>query len=345
MARKNPPAEDPRFEAFLQKQFAELKRELAKYPAPGAAKQGKILQLAQAPQARAGRGSWRYGIAAAVLVAVAVPMVIQLNQQKAELASKMEAPAPVPEAERTLPKLAEKQTARKAELDSLDARKSAADLDEAEEKSQGYLKNSPAKAKKKGGPGRIDDVTAGERPAATLKASREEAAPKDAMATGKAEEGRVTNAVRENESDRFFAKKEAVKPTLAQDSRSHRGDESPSAVAPAAPRAAAPAPQPAITRSAAPATEISGGDQGAAMADKPAPAELNARSIAVDDAKTRLKKLDASNEEKAEMEKLWKEFEKDPKSFNQDKKRSARLRTLLSRHNEKSRAKRMKAVQ
>jgi hypothetical protein len=354
LAKKKPLADDPRFDEFLQKQFAELKRELAKYPAPGAAKQGKILQLTQAPQARAGKGSWKYGIAAAVLVAVAVPMVIQLNQQKAEFASRTEAPAPATDLDRTipktLPKASEKQAKQKAELDSLDARRTTmADQDEAEK--AGYVKGSAVKNKKKVRTDQAEDLIAGERNTPALKAISEEAMPKDAMATGKAEEGRVASAVRENESEKFFAKKEEAKP-LAQNSRSQR-IEAPSGGTPAAPAvppvvaAPAPAARPAITRSTAPSTEISGGDRGTAMAqaEEAAPAEKNARSIAVDDAKTRFKKQDAREDEKAEMEKLWKEFEKDPQSFNQDKKRSARLRTLLSRHNEKSRAKRMRSAE
>lgn len=364
MAEKKSPksrGEDPRFEEFLQKQFAELKRELGQYASGKAAKEGKVLSFDSGIK-RAGknRGSWKYGIAAAVLAAVAVPMVIQFNRQRAEYAARTEAPAPAADADRTIPKTpeaertpsksSEKQTAPQADLDSL----KLAEQDEATEKS-GYLKAAPAKAKKKAKTEPVQDILAGERNTPALKASREEAAPKDAIATGKADDGRINNALRDNESDKFFAKKEEAKPALAQSSRSQRADNAPSGGNPAAPAsppvAAAPAPaaRPAITRSAAPSTEISGSDRGAAMAQgetvAAAEAQKNSRSIVVDDSKARLKKQDARDEEKAEMEKLWKEFEQDPKSFNQDKKRSARLRTLLSRHNEKSRARRMKSVE
>jgi hypothetical protein len=41
------------------------------------------------------------------------------------------------------------------------------------------------------------------------------------------------------------------------------------------------------------------------------------------------------------MELLWKEYEKNPKEFLKDKRKTERLKTLLARHDTRSRARRM----
>lgn len=331
--------DDTHFEEFLQKQFAQLKRELAEYAPFEAAKEGKVLSFEdRIPRPKKSRGGWTIGIAAVVLAAVAVPMVIQLNRQKAEIAFKTEAPAVAGETtvEKDRLKYDNKSQATNSRNDK------SAKLDDLEESDGTYYKKEAAKKKAPPADLRQED----ER---NLKAAREEALPKDAITTGKAEAKTATNAVR-NDDDRFAAKKESGRLARTSEKSGYAmTDESaqprPAPAAPAPP-AAAPAPQLAKSRSA-PAGEISGGDRGAAaQAEMPiAEAQPASRSIQVDDAKQRLKQQQSAEDEKAEMEKLWKEFERDPKSFNQDKKRSARLRTLLSRHNEKSRARRMKSVE
>lgn len=262
-------------------------------------------------------------------------MVIQLNQKKAEL--RQNSPAAGLEIEKPQQKFAEK--------DKISDGRIAMDRDEAEEQSKRYYKRSPAKAKKSGETERVDDLIAGEKAENNLRTSREEAVPKDAFAAGTVQEGR-SRAMSDAEST--VSKKEEAKPERASDKSGYARMDAPAS----APRPAATAPKPAAPPAAMPAPTVadsrsqSGGNQNAQAEDAaPAEAAKNSRSIAVDDAKSRLKKQDIASDEKAEMEKLWKEFEQDPKSFNQDKKRSARLRTLLSRHNEKSRAKRMKAVE
>lgn len=306
--KKLNPQEDARFEEFLKKQFAGLKRELEKYPQGGLQKkQGKVLQLSQAPQSRAGKHSWRYGIAAAVLVAVAVPMVIQLNQQKAELSTQVQAPSLEQDKQRPgrgdKPKgmAARKTASRAADIDS------------------------------------VSDLVAGERAEGNLKKSREEeTASRDRFAAAE------MPAEQKNAGKDMLAMKEEAKPTLRAATPKYEAgggvEESRQSAATAAPSPAAPAP------SAAPASPSAS----ASMASRDeAPAKPAARSITLGDAQEKRRKQDAGEEEKAEMEKLWKEFEKDPKSFSKDTKRSARLKVLLARHDTKSkaRAKRVKTAE
>lgn len=346
--------DDPHFEEFLQKQFAQLKRELAEYAPFEAAKEGKVLSFEdRISRPKKSRGGWTVGIAAVVLAAIAVPMVIQLNRQKAEVAFKTETPSVAGDV--TLGK--EKPKAEKEESAAGRSTDARARLDDLEAQDGTYYKNAPAKTKKAAKAEETREQ--GER---NLKATREEASPKDAIATGKAdkpapvhetETKTIANAVREGDADRFAAKKESARVARPSEKSGYTMADKAPAPAPArpaqtAPAAPAAAPAPTLAKSrSAPANEISGGDRSAAaQAEMPAPAaeaQAASRSIQVDDAKSRLKQQDIVTDEKAEMEKLWKEFEQDPKSFNQDKKRSARLRTLLSRHNEKSRAKRMKS--
>jgi hypothetical protein len=348
--RRTKTGDDERFEAFLQKQFGELKRELQRYSPGAAGKEGKLLELPRVHQTKTGKGSWKYGIAAAALVAVAVPMVIQLNQKKTEFAVSTVAPAAT--AERKVTGGLEQDKDRQTKSARRDAPIVSADADELEAKTTRDYRSNPAKIQKKTKPNRMADQLAGEKNDRNLKASREETTP-DVLAMDKLDginneqENRTTsNAVRDTDKDRFFNKKEEAKaPRVAAAGKSGytQADEAPAAARPAAP-AASPAPM-AKSRSVTPATEASGGDAKMAQAETPTEVAAMQRSAAVDDAKSRMKKQEINEGEKAEMEKLWKEFEKDPKSFNQDKKRSARLRALLSRHNEKSRAKRMRAVE
>jgi hypothetical protein len=322
---KTPRGEDPRFEEFLQKQFAQLKRELAEHAPFDAAKQGKVLSFEdRISRPKKNRGGWTVGIAAVVLAAVAVPMVIQLNRQKVEV----RAAAGEPTVAKDNATYDNKSPATNSRNDK------SAKLDDLEERDGTYYKNAPAKAKSKASA--HDLRPEDER---NLKATREEASPKDAIAMDKTETKTATNAVRDGDADRFAAKKESARGYAM-------ADEKPAA-APAAP-AAAPAPQLAKSRSA-PANEISGGDRGAvAQAEMPAPAseaQATSRSIQVDDAKQRLKHQQNTEDEKAEMEKLWREFEKNPQEFNRSKTKRSRLDTLLARHDRKSRAKRMRAIE
>lgn len=364
MAAKRPPrksGDDPHFEEFLQKQFAQLKRELAEYAPFEAAKAGKVLSFEdRISRPKKSRGGWTVGIAAVVLAAIAVPMVIQLNRQKAEVAFKTEAPSAAGEitVANEKPKPENKSP---APSNTTDAR---ARLDDLEAQDGTYYKSSPAKGKKAAKTEETREINAREQGEKNLKATREEASPRDAIATGKTdkpapisetETKTVANAVREGDADRFAAKKESARAAHpAEKSGYAMADEAaapaparPGQVAPAAP-AAAPAPQFAKSRNA-PANEISGGDRGAAaQTEMPAPAaeaQGTSRSIQVDDAKSRMKQQQSSDDEKAEMEKLWREFEKNPQEFNRSKTKRSRLHTLLARHDRKSRAKRMRAIE
>ena len=85
--------DDAKFEAFLKKQFAELRAELDSQIAQSSAKAGQVVPFSPRITSWAKRNAkWKYSIAAAVIVAVAVPMVLQLNRQKAELARQSSAP-------------------------------------------------------------------------------------------------------------------------------------------------------------------------------------------------------------------------------------------------------------
>lgn len=333
--KKLTPQEDARFEEFLKKQFAELKRELEKHPQGGLQKkEGKVLQLTQAPQSRASKGTWKYGIAAAVLVAVAVPMIMQLNQQKADLANQMQAPAIEQEKQESAGAAKQKGM--------VDTKTAKEDPDAATGKADGFFKkkSKPAKkiADKEADIDSVSDVMAGERADANLNKSREETVSRDRFAAAEAPAGG-----KDADKDTLALKAE-TKPRLREamresDERGASADDSRNSaarVAQASP--AAPAP------TAAPGTPSA--SAGMASRDE-APAKPASRSIAIGDAQEKQRKQDASEEEKAEMEKLWKEFEKDPKSFSRDSKRSARLKVLLARHDTKSktRAKRVKTAE
>jgi len=111
----------------------------------------------------------------------------------------------------------------------------------------------------------------------------------------------------------------------------------------------APAPAaPAATR--APAAEAPAGemaktanrDEQMAASEAPVTPEPNTRSAPINDAQFRLKQSELAAMEKAEMEQLWKEYEKNPELFVKDKKKTERLKMLLARHDTKSRARRMR---
>lgn len=297
MARaRKPPASDARFEEFLQEQFKQLRSELDRFEPPREGVDGKLLQL---PQAKASGttfwqkvDSWRYGIAASVLLAVAVPTVIQMNRE--QQSAVVQATSPMTE------KAAESKTDRPTGTVALEA-----DDDEREE----VTDRRPSFVRKK---------SASPKLAAAKPAPAKEAADRRNQ-----KDAAGGMAKRELPEDMMVAAEAApIAKGRAMASEGERApvEESPRAV-PAAP--------------AAPG----------AVADRAAEkksANVTSRSAPIPDAQFKLKQERIAEEEKAEMEKLWKEFEKDPKAFQQDPKRSARLRTLLARHDTKSRARRMK---
>lgn len=140
------------------------------------------------------------------------------------------------------------------------------------------------------------------------------------------------------ESDRAAAKakKNAVGPvTPAPAERvTATKEEAPAALKPAP----APAPAPVGTRAPAPVEQ----DKTAAQGDVPesgAPAEMQmkSRSAPAADAQFRLKQSELATIEKAEMEKLWNEYEKNPQEFVKDKIKTHRLKLLLSRYDTRGR--------
>jgi hypothetical protein len=106
---------------------------------------------------------------------------------------------------------------------------------------------------------------------------------------------------------------------------------------------AAPAP-PRAAAAEAPAMEQAKGEGDAddsAASGTPAMPEAKTRSAPVPDAQFRLKKAELDAIEKHEMELLWKEYERNPKEFLKDKQKTERLKTLLARHDTRSRARRI----
>lgn len=71
-------------------------------------------------------------------------------------------------------------------------------------------------------------------------------------------------------------------------------------------------------------------------------AQASPRYLAESDSAFRTTKEEIALVEKAELELLWKEYEKNPEQFSKDVKKVARLKLLLARHDTRSRAKRMK---
>lgn len=78
----------------------------------------------------------------------------------------------------------------------------------------------------------------------------------------------------------------------------------------------------------------------AAEAEQPE-IQIKSRSAPVSDGQFRLKQSELATIEKAEMEKLWSEYEKNPQEFLKDKLKTHRLKLLLSRYDTQGRAKRL----
>lgn len=343
-------ADDANFEAFLKKQFAELRSELDTQIGKGSAKAGKVLDLNSAREKRAAGTSvlayfdkWKYGVAAAVIVAVAVPMILQVNRQKAELATRTAAPT-----------LEQNQQADRTLKDRISEREEA---------------SADADGLRPGAAGETGKSYYTKRPAAPAKDAREDrkSAKIQDIQDGAVEQRNAPAEIATGRTEGYLSKEEARAPEQKQlekapgASRSRettamaaapadKEDRSlaasaPSAGAPSAP--ASPAPTPVFTakkRSAAPMAEADNKRDAASTVSADEAPAAKPRSFSLDDANAKLKKKSIAEEEKAEMEKLWKEYEKDPQAFSKDKNRSARLRTLLARHDTKSRARRMRTV-
>jgi hypothetical protein len=334
--------DDAKFEAFLKKQFAELRAELDSQMAHGSAKAGKVVDLKSAREKRAAGASvlgyfdkWKYGIAAAVIVAVAVPMVLQLNRQRTELANQTAAPAP--EQGQQSGKTLQDRIADREETDA-DATRHSGEI-QANKNSNGQkTKTAPAKDAREAGisddvKGRRDKLEESPRAPTELAASRSEGyvTKEEARSTERAK-SQAAPASPPSGGESAMASSEKAERSVAA-----------GAPAPAAP-GASPAPAPVFAakkRSAAPMAETEAKRDAASMANADEAPAAKPRSFSLDDTNAKLKKQSLAEEEKAEMEKLWKEYEKDPKAFNKDANRSARLRTLLARHDTRSRAKRM----
>lgn len=307
------------FDLFLDRQFKILRDEIDTHLAgrPAQKPEGKALVFNQRSRKSWATGPLKYGIAAAVLVAIVVPSVIQLNRHKETMNTTAAGATLNQRAGETKDSLANAKT---------DATTEAEERVSKQDAKAGYF------ARKKGMQSADrDELEKEEANIPAAKGARKDDTA-DLMAT-KREAPAIERAEKSKNSDRL--------PSVAKPAEEQASPAKPTA--PSAGAAPAPRSMPAMpmatgkSSEADKAAEIRAGDEVAPTAAS--------RSIAVDDAKTRLKKQSASDEEKEEMEKLWREFEKDPKSFNKDKKRSARLKVLLSRHNEKSRAKRVKSVE
>lgn len=342
MSKKKPtrtPGDDARFESFLQKQFATLRDEIDAQVKSSTAKSGKLLELA--PKQKQSGGSalglldkWKYGIAAVVVVAVAVPSVMQLNRQRAETTRHTSAPA-----------LEQKQESGKTLRDRI-ADREEADTDSPRQSGEFKVNKNYYGKKTKVAPakdardaqitddvkGRRDKLEEAPRAPAELAAGRSEGyvTKEEAPARERTQMQDAPSATRSE------AKAIAAAPA-------EKAERSVSAGAPAA----SPAPAPVFTakkRSAAPMPESEAKRDAASVASADEAPAAKPRSFSLDDTNAKLKKQSIAEEEKTEMEKLWKEYEKNPQAFNKDASRSARLRTLLARHDTKSRAKRMKTI-
>ena len=329
------PGDDAKFEAFLKKQFAELKSELAKYPAPAEERGGQVIPFSPRINSWAKRNAkWKYGIAAAILVAVAVPMVLQLNRQRAEMANRSTS-APALEQSQKSGKTLQDRVAEREEADA-DATRPSGEI-QANKNYYEKKKVTPAKDARDAVvsddvKGRRDKLEAKTRAPAELAAGRSEgyATKEEAPAP---ERAKLQNAPATVPSGGELA-----------EAASEKAERSVAAGAPAPAAPASPAPAPVFAakkRSAAPVEESEAKRDAASKVDTDAAPAAKPRSFSLDDTNAKLKKQSIAEEEKTEMERLWKEYEKDPKAFNKDRNRSARLRTLLARHDTKSRAKRM----
>lgn len=348
---KMTPADDAKFEAFLKKQFAELRTELDGQISKGSAKAGKVVDLNSAREKRTAGTSvlayfdkWKYGVAAAVIVAVAVPMVLQVNRQKAELATRTAAPTleQNQQADRTLKD-------RIAEREDADADADGVRPGVAGETGKSYYTKKPAAPAKDAHEDHKSAEVKGIQDAVTEKRN----APAE-VATGRTEgylskeEARAPEQKQLEKAPGASRSRETTAMAAAPADKEERSlaASAPSAgAAPSAPASPAPAPVfAAKKRSAAPMAEADNKRDAASTVSADEAPAAKARSFSLDDTNAKLKKQGIAEEEKAEMEKLWKEYEKDPQAFSKDKNRSARLRTLLARHDTKSRARRMRTV-
>ncbi len=295
---------DAQFEEFLQLRFAEVRAELDKFDRPAASKaEGQLLQL---PQARAASDStfwkkldsWRYAVAATVLLAVAVPAVMQLNREQRVAAV-------------------------------------AAVIPEGQTKTES-----------------TDEAPSSTRSARLKQSEREEAdfdAPRD-RTTKEFPQKKIAKTTETGTKDRGLNKKEDVADVMS--AREAPADLKAMAPAPAEAKgrampdeaAGAPAPESAKAPAASPAAPAPYAAESSADEERTA-STVAKRSAPIADAQFKQKHEQIAEEEKLEMERLWKEFEKDPKSFNQDKKRAARLKALLARHDTRSRAKKVRAAE
>lgn len=287
-AAKKKPADN--FDQFLAERFAELRRELdAHIAAPGltAKKTGQLAHFPR-PAGQLTRGGWKLGIAAVVLAAVAVPMVMQLNQKQAEMKATVSSPA-------------------------------------AEQRSEPHIALNKNDAEN-------DEVVAEEEKPAARKSRRAKTDPAKKKIAGRAYEKEAPEAPASDDGAMAYSKRSLPPMADADAAPSPKGESAKVALAPSAPAA------PAAEGSEHRAEEASERNNLAAAG---APAEIQSRSAPIADAKFRLKQEEVAAEEKAEMEKLWKEFEKDPEKFRKDAKRTERLKMLLVRHDTRSRAKRL----
>ncbi len=336
------PGDDAKFEAFLTKQFAELKNELRKYPVPGEKKSGQVIPFSPRINSWAKRNTkWKYGIAAAVIVAVAVPMVLQVNRQRAEFAHSASTPA----LEQRLKndKTLQDRISDREEADADTIRQGG----EVQANKNYYGKKTKAAPAKDASDARVTDGVKGR-----LDTLQEKPRAPAELAAGRSEGYVTKEEERASERTQLQAAPAATRSSEAQTITAAPAEKAERSVAAGAPAPAAPAPVfAAKKRSAAPgvAQPSTGAEaetkrDAASMANADEAPAAKPRSFSLDDTNAKLKKQSAAEEEKTEMEKLWKEYEKDPKAFNKDKNRSARLRTLLARHDTKSRAKRMRTV-
>lgn len=313
---------DQQFEDFLRRQFTALKRELDAHAAT-TRKDGKKLVLPGGAVERPHGGnsrvlkffdSYKYGIAAAVLVAVAVPMVIQLNRQKFE--------------ER---QIAEVRLANAAHA-SENAKVLSNDSDAAPEiaspsarrppqtKNDVIAQSSAPQAKNIPRPQRDTNLPSNSKTLARKKSTIAETKP---ASEGDADNALALRAAKEEEKDSPLA---AI------------------TMAPKAAPAAAPQADDARSGAAAPPQNTERGamaraESASTQPDATPPTTPTTRSIRIENNKARMKRQEiAEDAEKQEMEKLWKEFEKNPKSFAKDRKRRTRLKVLLVRYNQKSRS-------
>jgi cytoskeletal protein RodZ len=307
-ARTPPRGSDDRFEEFLKKQFAVLKDELSVYPLPA---KGRVLEFGKPSRAKT-LPAWSYGLAAGVLIAAALPIFFQLNQKTAE--------------------------ARQAPPQAT-AAQSAADIDrpneganqQAKPNEQNFEGQESEKEVKQGNPRKFAAASSNKNSDESSKAA--DASPKlAAAATTRDQHAESTESVRN-----------AVRPDEKKDAMGGANrpmkDRSPALTvnSQAASR---------FERAAEESDRVADakGITTGAVADSEAMPAAAPRSIAIDDNLTRAKKKEINVSERQELEKLWKEYERDPQQFNKNAKRRARLTALLDQFKMRSRVARMRVL-